>query len=401
MKFAVAALLAGVTVAKHDDAANALKITVNKWGQKKIEKEAKDVVKVAHKIEKAPATVTLKKALHKWAHTKAAYKVRALDKKFLASPAGKKLIKEWKDVGRVLKNNIHKTKNGVHFNNGAVKRLSNELDDVSDHYDHLGQTHWAPKYKAAYKKLFTNQAFQKVKWAAGNFKKAPAGKLLKKEVMELGKAVKTHVKVTDVPPKWKKAMHGLKVEIDKKGQKQIKNEAEDVAEWWEHTKDRKVTLGLGKKLMNWGESTEVNELKALDAKFKASPEGKKLMAEWKEFGEHLKAAIKPTKNGIHIDNAELDIAEENAEDIEDQYKHLEHTHWAQDFDGAFHDVTTNKEAKALHKYVETKWKPSREAKRGKKEIMELGKAIHDNVEVSDIPDHWQEEIDEMPHYMLL
>ena len=42
MKYAVAALL-GLTYAKHEDALNALKISISPLGQKRIEKEANDI----------------------------------------------------------------------------------------------------------------------------------------------------------------------------------------------------------------------------------------------------------------------------------------------------------------------------------------------------------------------
>merc|ERR1712048_674100 len=100
------------------------------------------------------------------AHSKEAAKMHALNTKFFNSPAGKKLIKEWKDVGRVLKHNIKKTPNGLYFKNGAMKKLSNELDDVADHYDYLGTTHWKYKYDAAGKALLTNPQATNVKFAA-------------------------------------------------------------------------------------------------------------------------------------------------------------------------------------------------------------------------------------------
>merc|ERR1712187_293257 len=121
-------------------------------------------------------------------------------------------MKEWKDVGRVLKKHVKKGPNGVHIANHHIKKVSKELDDVSDHYEYLGTTHWDAKYKAAYKKLFTNAAFKKVKLAGKKFKHSVPGKALKHEVEQLGKALKTHVKVTGIPKKWKKAMNGIEAE---------------------------------------------------------------------------------------------------------------------------------------------------------------------------------------------
>lgn len=144
--------------------------------------------------------------------------------------------------------------------------------------------------------------------------------------------------------------------------------------------------------MDLGESQAIHDLKDLDKKFYSSAEGQKLMKEWHDFGKALKKAIKPTPNGVHINNKEIEHAEQEARDIEAQYKHLEHTHWNQDYKQAFGKVMHSKEARNLHGYVEHKWKPSREAKRGYKEAHELGHAIKENVKVSDIPNHWKKEM---------
>ena len=56
MKLAAVLACAAVASAEYQDAMSALKIQVKPWGQKKIEKEAKDVMYVAEKIKNAPAT---------------------------------------------------------------------------------------------------------------------------------------------------------------------------------------------------------------------------------------------------------------------------------------------------------------------------------------------------------
>jgi len=45
---------------------------------------------------------------------------------------------------------------------------------------------------------------------------------------------------------------------------------------------------MGSSLERWAESPEVKQLEELDKKFLASPEGKKLVQEWTDFGEQLK-----------------------------------------------------------------------------------------------------------------
>merc|ERR1711935_1223575 len=100
MKSLAAIAAAGTVSAKAgDDAMNALHIKVSPFGQKRIEKEGTDIHRVAQKIKNAPATKSLRGALKKWAHSREAVNVHNLDKKFIRSPAGQRLIKEWKDVG--------------------------------------------------------------------------------------------------------------------------------------------------------------------------------------------------------------------------------------------------------------------------------------------------------------
>lgn len=110
-----------------------------------------DVRRTAQKISNYPATKRLEGALKNWAHSKAAYQLRALDKKFLRSPAGQRLIKEWKDVGRVLKKHVKHGPNGIHIANRHLNGpVSNELDDVADHYKSLDHSHWHGKYQRAF-----------------------------------------------------------------------------------------------------------------------------------------------------------------------------------------------------------------------------------------------------------
>ena len=68
-------------------------------------------------------------------------------------------------------------------------------------------------------------------------------------------------------------------------------------------------------LERWGKSDEVAALKALDKKFWASPEGKELFLEIKDFHDGLKDHVKKTPNGIHIDHAGMQVIEDEADDL--------------------------------------------------------------------------------------
>lgn len=110
MKYLTIALFLGVASADAiHDAINALKIQVSPKGQKRIESEAHDVDVVLHKIKDSKPVNRLAHALKKWAHTKEVHNIKKIDEAFMKSPLGKKMIKEWTDVGKVLENNLRET----------------------------------------------------------------------------------------------------------------------------------------------------------------------------------------------------------------------------------------------------------------------------------------------------
>jgi len=117
MKFATLAIFLGVISAEQfdEELINELKIEISKAGQRAIEKEARDVGMTLKKIENSKPVRNLEASFKRFAHTKEVHQIEQLDKKFLASPAGKRLMKEWRDVGQELKAHLKKTKNGIHY----------------------------------------------------------------------------------------------------------------------------------------------------------------------------------------------------------------------------------------------------------------------------------------------
>lgn len=152
MKYFTIALFLGVITARDIEleeakaAINALKIKVSKAGKAAIEKEARDVHMTGEAIKNTRPVRNLQSSLERWAHSKEMMKLQKLDQEFLASPAGKRLVAEWKDVGRVLENNIYENESGIHIPNKALQEAGDELDDVGYQYKKLEKSKWAPKY---------------------------------------------------------------------------------------------------------------------------------------------------------------------------------------------------------------------------------------------------------------
>lgn len=212
--------------------------------------------------------------------------------------------------------------------------------------------------------------------------------MLGKELHELDAAIKANLKVSDVPEDWK-MQNLLKVEVHNQGD--IEDEWNDVEATWDDIKDSKPVRNMGKSLKRWGESKEVDQLKALDKKFKASPMGKKLTKEWTDVFEELDGAVYHNKKGVHIDNDALEEATEEMEDVEAVYKKLEKTHWKKDFDTAFKNVFSNKEAQSVYRRHDA-FKKSEEGQALKAELKDFENSLKKNVEVSDVPDSWKKDM---------
>ena len=394
MKFTIALFL-GVVSANQlqdlQDQVDMLKIRISKAGQREIEDEMNDIPEVMQKIKGTKPVRNLKSSLERWAHTKEVANLKALDKKFYSSPEGQRLIHEWKDVGDVLKTNLKHEKDGVHFANEHMDELSDELNDVAHQYEKLEGSKWDKAYEAGWKAALSTKQARSVGRRFKSFKKSEEGQALGKELKELKMAIHKNVKVTDVPDSWKDEAELLKVHVSPEGQAAIEKEFNDIGVVAEKIKNTKPVRNVGNSLERWAHSDEMAALKKLDQEFLASEEGKELMAEWKDFGEALKTHIKETKNGIHIDEEGMEIIEDEADDVEHEYKMLEHSKWAPKYDAAFKTLAESKETEALKRRLETFGK-SAEAKMLEKELKELDMALKTHVKVTDLPKDMQEEM---------
>ena len=286
-------------------------------------------------IKKARSTRNLKNSLEKFAMTKEIANIKKIDKAFMASPEGKKLIHEWMDVGHVLDENLYHNKNGIHFPNEHMDELSDELSDVAHEYEKLDGSKWDKAYQAGWKAAFESKHGQQFVRRVKAFRHSDEGEALHKEVVDVKNKIKQHVKVTDVPDHWKDEEDLLKISVSPQGQAAIEKEFNDIGQTMHKIKDARSVRNIRGSLERWGHSDEVQAIKALDKKFLASPEGKELMAEWKDFGEALKEHIKKTKNGIHIDNEGVQIIQDEADDIEHEYKMLHGSKWEKAYDAAW------------------------------------------------------------------
>merc|ERR1712178_505785 len=347
------------------------------------------------KIKNSQPVRNLEASFKRFIHSKEMHNIQKLDKAFMASPEGKRLIAEWKDVGELLKKHVthDKKTNTLHLDNKHMDDLSDELDDVADQYKSLDGSKWEKAYDAAWRKAVHSKQFQSLQRRAHAFKTSNEGKMLKKEVHELKMAVKKNLKVTDIPEdsdssddeEIEEVADLLKITITPAGEKEIENEAEDVKETFHKIKGTKVFQNLKMSIKRWLHTKEVKRIERVEKGFLASPEGKRLVKEWHDFGVALKKHIKKTKHGIHIDNKALNgEINEEFDDVADQYDSFKGSKWDKQYHAAWKAALHNPEAKQAHKSM-IAFKHSPQGKMLRKEIIELKKSIKKNLKVTDLP----------------
>lgn len=87
----------------------------------------------------------------------------------------------------------------------------------------------------------------------------------------------------------------------------------------------------------------------------------------------------------------MEDIEDEADDIEREFKKLEKSHWAQKYDRAFHALGETDEAHEVEASLHH-FKHSAEGQALGKEIHELGDALDKHVKVSDVPEEWKEDM---------
>ena len=187
-----------------DEATNALKIEVSPNGQRRIENRIDRVARTIDKYSEAKPVQQLGHSLKKFAHTKEVAHIKEIDEKFMKSPLGKRLVKEWTDVGKVLEQNLEPDqKDGrIRFPNDKIDELSDELDDVADTYVKVGKSRWAKKYEKGWEAAFKTEEAHQVAEDFHDFRHSHAGNQIAGSIKRLKNAIKKNVKVTDVPEEW-------------------------------------------------------------------------------------------------------------------------------------------------------------------------------------------------------
>lgn len=113
-----------------------------------------------------------------------------------------------------------------------------------------------------------------------------------------------------------------------------------------------------------------------------------MKAEWADVFHQLDKSIYHNKNGLYIDNDEIDTLSDELDDVGDQYDQLQKTPWWGKFKTAEKAAFTNKEAHGVYRRADA-FKKSAQGQALKKEMKEFKGTVKKNVEVTDVPESWK------------
>ena len=202
-------------------------------------------------------------------------------------------------------------------------------------------------------------------------------------------AIKTNLKITDIPEDWKESTNMLKVTV--KDSKPIEEAWDDVEKVGKAIQNSRPVRNLKSSLERWGGSDEVKTVAETEKAFMKTKQGKKMVQEWEDVFKTLDETVYHNKKGLYIDNDHVDDLSDELDDVEDEYKKLAKSPWGSKLKKVYTDAFTNKEWKSVGRRGEA-FEKSKEGQALKVELDDFGKALKENVKVTDVPEEWKKDM---------
>jgi len=101
-----------------EDAASMLKVTIT--DPKPIERAADDVETAWNDIKDSRAVRNVGSSAERWVQSPEVKNIQKLDKEFLATERGQRMVAEWEDVFRTLDEAVYHNDQGIHIDNDDV-----------------------------------------------------------------------------------------------------------------------------------------------------------------------------------------------------------------------------------------------------------------------------------------
>ena len=113
------------------------------------------------------------------------------------------------------------------------------------------------------------------------------------------------------------------------------------------------------------------------------------MTEWQDVFRTLNDTVYESENHLYINNDHLQDVEDELQDVEYEYKKFDKSAWKPKFEEAYGAAFNNKEAKSVGRRFDS-FEHSPEGQELKEDVDAFGKALEENVKVTDIPKRWQD-----------
>ena len=118
----------------------------------------------------------------------------------------------------------------------------------------------------------------------------------------------------------------------------------------------------------------MKDLEALDKKFLATAQGKKMKAEIEDVFRQLDKSVYHNSQGMHIDNEDLQKVDDELTDVADEMKRFKKSAWKAKYEQQMQKTFNNKQAQSLHRRL-VAFKNSAEGKALSKELKDLKLAL--------------------------
>eukprot|EP00356_Strombidium_inclinatum_P002298 CAMPEP_0170480898 /NCGR_PEP_ID=MMETSP0208-20121228/1552_1 /TAXON_ID=197538 /ORGANISM="Strombidium inclinatum, Strain S3" /LENGTH=335 /DNA_ID=CAMNT_0010753513 /DNA_START=21 /DNA_END=1028 /DNA_ORIENTATION=- len=176
-----------------------IKIQLPPAGQKAVKKEWLDVEIEMRKFAQSPYAHDIKKNLHEWVQSDEYSSLNQTLHDFGKTELAHDIGEELEEAFDELDDATHDIDNGVEIDNDKIDDINKEFDEAGKELEKLKGTSWDHKLDEAFKNAFTEEHMKKVGEDLEAWGKTQNAKDLDKELKDVNKALKEHLKVTDVP----------------------------------------------------------------------------------------------------------------------------------------------------------------------------------------------------------
>ena len=176
-----------------------IKIQLPPDGQKALKKEWLDVEVELRNFKNSGYGQRIGDNLDEWDRSDEKGKLDRILQKYHDSAEGQKLAQEVKEAAQYIEASTHEIEDGIEINNYSLDGIDKQLGDVVNEVRALDYNGWGEKIHGPMDDALNEEHMKQAKNDFEDWKKTKNAKNIQKEIQDVDRTLREHLKVTDIP----------------------------------------------------------------------------------------------------------------------------------------------------------------------------------------------------------